>query len=292
MNYASILNFITSSVWAMHPQKLDAIIALVVNHERGITIDADRWAQLESSRSQRVGIQQGVATLGLHGTISQRAGLLTGSGGTSTDQFAASFLQAVRDPAVGAIVVDVDSPGGSVFKLNETSKLIFEHRGQKPMVAVANSEAYSAAYHLASAFDKFYVTPSGMVGSIGTVATHVDQTEYDKAMGVKYEFVHSGEHKVSGNPHEPLNDTARADLQRIVDQYGEEFTATVARNRGVSAKVVRDTYGQGKVFTSGEAKERGMVDGIKSLEEVQADMMKRVSGRRKYLEARTALDNK
>ena len=92
--------------------------------------------------------------MGLHCTISQRISLVTGGGGTYTGEFGREFDQAVSDPDVGAILMAVDSPGGSVFGVHELSQKFFEARGRKPIVAIANSEAYSAGYYIASAADE------------------------------------------------------------------------------------------------------------------------------------------
>ena len=103
----------------------------------------------------------------LHGTIAQRVGLLTGSGGTSTDEFGRQFDAALADRDVAGILIDADTPGGSVFGVHGLSQKIFESRGKKPIVAIANSEACSTGYYVASAADELWITPSGMVGSIG-----------------------------------------------------------------------------------------------------------------------------
>src|SRR5690606_4285100 len=134
---------------------------------------------------------------------------ISGPGGTSTEQFGSWFDAALRDPAVSAIVIDVDSPGGTVTGVAELAEQIFEARGKKPIYAIANALAASAAYWIASAAEELWVTPSGDVGSIGVYAMHEDISEMEAEMGLKVTLISAGEYKTEGNPHEPLGDEAR-----------------------------------------------------------------------------------
>lgn len=290
MSYEHILNAISSSYWAILPAKLSEIIAVVQSHERGVVIDAARWEALAARRQENIGVSGGVATIGLYGTISQRVGLLTGSGGTSTEEFGRTLQAAMDDPDISAVVVDIDSPGGSVYGVQELSDRIYSMRGKKPLISVSNSEAFSAAYWLASAFDKLYVTPSGQVGSVGVIATHADESAAIEREGVKYTFVTAGKYKAEGNSTEPLSEEAHGRLQQIVDTYYSTFVGHVARNRGVTPKQVEESYGQGRTFTASEALSRGMVDGIKTLDQVRGELSAKVSRSRKMRAERSRLE--
>ena len=87
-----------------------------------------------------------------------------------TEAFGAAFDRAAADSSIGAIVLNIDSPGGSVYGVEELADKIYKARGTKPVYAVANSLAASAAYWIGSAASQLYVTPSGEVGSIGVLA--------------------------------------------------------------------------------------------------------------------------
>lgn len=177
-----------------------------------------------------------------------------------------------------------------MYGVQELSDKIYYNRGKKPIIGVANSEAFSAGYWLPSAFDKLYVTPSGQVGSVGVIATHADESAAIEKDGVKYTFVTAGKYKAEGNSTEPLSEEAHGRLQQIVDTYYATFVGHVARNRGVTPKQVEESYGQGRTFTAGEALARGMVDGIKTLDQVRSDLTSKFSTSRRMRAERARLE--
>ncbi len=210
-----------------------------------------------------------VAVIPLHGTISQRMSMFSAmSGGTSTEMFGNAFREQLNDPSVKAIVMDVDSPGGSSFGVAELAQLIMSARGQKPVLAAINSTGASAAYWIASAADQVFITPGGIAGSIGVYAVHQDISQLEANEGVKTTLISAGEHKTRGNPHEPLSEDDKSHIQALVDDTYQRFIRDVARGRNTSLKAVRNDFGKGDVFTADQALKANMVDGIKTLEEV------------------------
>ena len=123
------------------------------------------------------------------------------SGATSYEQIQRQVASAIDDAGVRAILLDIDSPGGETTGCFELSDYIYSVRGIKPVYAAANDIALSAAYAIASAASKVFVTRTGAVGSVGVYALHVDQSGFDKELGAKYTYVFAGEKKVDGNPH-------------------------------------------------------------------------------------------
>jgi signal peptide peptidase SppA len=169
---------------------------------------------------------------------------------------------AVADSSIDAVVLDVDSPGGEVFGVQEAWDAIRAASKVKPVVAVANAIAASAAYYLASAADELLVTPSGMVGSIGVYALHVDVSKALEEIGEKWTFVSAGKYKVEGNPTEPLGDEARGAMQGDVDRYYSDFVQAVARGRKKTFAAVRDGFGEGRMVGARAAVEQGMADAV------------------------------
>lgn len=188
--------------------------------------------------------------------------------GTSTEAIGRAFDQAVADPAVKAIVLDIDSPGGEVAGTPELADRIFAARGRKPIVAVANAFMASGAYYLGSQADELVATPSAQVGSIGVWMAHADESRFLEALGVTVTLVSAGEHKVDGNPFEPLGEPARANMQTRVDEAYDLFVRAVARGRGVSAERIRGGYGRGAVLSAKPALAEGMIDRVEPLEAV------------------------
>src|SRR6185295_35537 len=140
-----------------------------------------------------------VAVIPIMGTISHRAeAMQAASGGTSTEKLSQRFAQAISDPKVRGVVLDIDSPGGTVAGTPELAAQIRAARGSKPIVAFANAQAASAAYWLGAQADEFLVTPSGEVGSIGVFATHEDQSAAAATAGVKMTLIADPPAKVDG----------------------------------------------------------------------------------------------
>jgi len=280
MKYRHIIQYVTSTPWAILPAKLGVILdALAFLAAGGEYSEAEIAAITGAAARPPAPVSSGVAVLPLVGTIAQRAGSLeASSGGVSTERFAQAFRQALSDPAVGAIVIDVDSPGGDVHGVDELSSEVFHARGQKPIVAVANSLAASAAYWIATAADELVVTPGGEVGSIGVFAAHVDESEWYRSQGIKPTLISAGRYKVEGNPYEPLGDAAREAIQERVDAYYDMFVRAVARNRGVGVQAVRGGFGEGRVVGAKRAVELGMADRVGTLVETVAQLARRPLG--------------
>jgi signal peptide peptidase SppA len=188
-------------------------------------------------------------------------------GGTNAEQLGSQFQTMVADPSIKAIVLDVDSPGGSVAGTSELSAMIFNARGRKPIVAQVNANAASAAYWIASAADEIVVTPSGQVGSIGVFGMHDDISKALASEGISRSLISAGKFKVEGNPFEPLGEEARAAMQARVDVAYDTFVRDVARNRGVSLTAVRDGFGQGRMVDAAPAVTEGMADKVGTMQE-------------------------
>jgi signal peptide peptidase SppA len=203
---------------------------------------------------------------------------ISGPGSTSTQQFTSALRQVLADDTVGQILIDIDSPGGSVYGVAELASEIVKARAQKPVVAVANSLAASAAYWIGCAASEFYVTPGGEVGSIGVWQAHFDYSKALEEEGVKTTLVSAGKFKVEGNPYVPLDPQAQAFMQSRVDDYYNAFIQAVAVGRGVSVDHVRNGMGEGRVLGSDAALAQRMVDGIASFDDVLARMQAKVSG--------------
>jgi signal peptide peptidase SppA len=280
-NYNRILQAVYATPWAIQPDKLEAILAFLELKASGGAIAPEVLQQIHlnalaveaarKSAGSRPGSDGSVVVLPLLGLISHRMNLMSeisGPGGTSTERFGTEFRAALEDPKVSAIVLDVDSPGGTVDGVPELADLIMSARGKKPVTAVANTQMASAAYWIASAASELVASPSAMVGSIGVFAVHQDESKAMEQAGVKPTIISYGKYKTEGNRFGPLGDAARGALQAIVDDLGNMFTRTVAKARNVPVDDVRSGFGEGRVATAQQALKMGMVDRIATLDEV------------------------
>jgi signal peptide peptidase SppA len=211
--------------------------------------------------------EDSVAVVPVLGLLTQRGGVINSVRTQSVAVLAATVSQLSRDEGVSAIVLDVDSPGGEVFGVPEAAAAIRAARAAKPIVAVANSEAGSAAYYLASQATELVVTPSGLVGSIGVFAAHEDKSKALEQEGRKVTLISAGKYKTEGNPFEPLGDEARAARQVQVDRYYGMFVQDVARGRGVNMDRVRNGFGEGRMVGAKDAVEQGMADHVGTLQD-------------------------
>jgi capsid assembly protease len=203
-----------------------------------------------------------VAVIPVTGPITQRGGGIFSLlfGGTSSENLAGTVMQYAADSSVGAIVLEIDSPGGEVYGTDEAATAIREARAAKPIVAVASSLMASAAYWIGAQATEVFVTPSGEIGSVGVYAAHVDESKALDQAGFKVSLIASAPEKVEGASTEPLTDEARATIQAQVDGYARDFERAVAKGRGVSVEKVRSDFGAGRMFRAGAAVERGMAD--------------------------------
>lgn len=277
MKYLHLVEYVSESVWAILPSKLQEIVAVLATRAADEEVDPEVVAAVVAAARRpaeppRSGAA--VAILPLLGTIGHRAGTFReASGGTSTERWGAAFRQAVQDQTVSAIVVDVDSPGGTVAGIPELADEIYRARGRKPLVGVTNSFNASAAYWLTSQLDELVAIPSGQVGSIGVMTGHVDMSEALTQRGIKVTYLTSARFKAEGAPEQPLSAEAAAHFQNQIDHYHTLFVRAVARGRGVPVAAVRgEQFGEGRVYNAQEALRRGMVDRLATLEQVVAEL--------------------
>lgn len=269
MKQSYVLQAFVETPWAILPQKLAALEEIVARHVSGEKLDAEEVQSRIHGATRPQDRQVGsVAVLPLFGTVFPRANMMTEiSGATSAERFSQQFSELLQRPDVSAIVIDVNSPGGQIGGVDELASKIFNARGQKPIVAVANHLAASAAYWIGTAADQLIVTPSGDVGSIGVFSVHQDMSAALEKDGIKISMISAGKFKTEGNPYEPLSEEARAAIQARVDEAYTSFVNAVARNRGVKPALVRKGFGEGRVVGAQEAVALGMADGVGTLEE-------------------------
>ena len=278
--YQHVIQAVFNQPWAILPSVYATICEIVRMRSQGEWFsDEEIQARIGAAPVRAGAARNGsVAVLPLYGIIAQRMSLMADmSGGVSTEQFGKAFQAALSDPEVSAIVIDVDSPGGSVSGVAELAQSIFDARGRKPIIAQANSMAASAAYWISSAAEEVVVTPGGEVGSIGVIAHHQDISGLEEMQGVKDTLITYGDNKGIGNPFEPLSDEARGYIQKRVNEYGAMFDQAVARGRGVSAAKVRSDFGQGLMFGAQEAVKLGMADRVGTLQQTIERLMGRGS---------------
>lgn len=198
------------------------------------------------------------------------------SGMTGYNAIRAQLQYAMEDSDVKGIVFDINSGGGQVSGCFELATEIREARSVKPSVAMVDAYAFSAAYAIASAASKIVLTPSGEVGSIGALIAHFDYSKMMDEYGVKVSLIHSGSHKVDGNPYEKLSREDIAGFQAKVDTARKNFVDLVALNRGLETQVVYDT--EAATYNADEALALGLVDAVEPPSEAIQAFFNELSG--------------
>lgn len=221
------------------------------------------------ARAAAGGQRQGtVAVVPVMGPITKRDSAMSMMlGGTSTTRLQMQLRQLAADDSVAAILLNVDSPGGTVSGMPELAAEIRRTRESKPVHAIVNDLGASAAYWAASQADTITATPESLTGSVGVFVEHTDCSQAMEQAGVATTYIYAGKYKVEGNPNEPLSDEARGHIQDIVDSAYAMFVADVAQGRGITAARVKSDYGEGRVLTAKDAKKAGMIDRIGTFNE-------------------------
>jgi signal peptide peptidase SppA len=263
----NLIEAICSREWAIQPRMLRTILEIANREQHNIVDALQKRDDTLMENTRRVMQREYVAIIPVYGSIFKFANMFTMiSGGSSLQMLMKDFNAALENPDIRQIILDIDSPGGEVNGVNEFANAIYEARGQKNIVAYVGGLGASAGYWIASAASKIVIDETAMVGSIGVVASYVDDSERLAKEGVKeIEIVSS----TSPNKRPNINsEDGRAIIQRRVDAIQEIFVATVARNRGVSEETVLKDFGQGDIKIGKAAVAAGMADRLGSLEGV------------------------
>jgi signal peptide peptidase SppA len=208
----------------------------------------------------------GTAILPIHGTLMKRPMFSLSVKLTSSDMVRNSVRELARMSGVRSIVLDVDSPGGSVLGIERAAQAVAEVASEMRVVAVANEMMASGGYYLSAPATEILTVESSIIGSVGVYTTRIDRVEEAEMAGWKVYIIRAGEHKAEGHPFLPFSDGERERLQREVDYYYNMFVTAVANGRGVSRKEAL-SLADGTIEVGQQAVERGFADGIASLAE-------------------------
>jgi signal peptide peptidase SppA len=261
-------NKATAEPWAITENALHTILEIAArDNETPEAVAAKLGKELQNTHS--VTERDGVAVIPVTGPLFRYANLFTMiSGATSYEMLARDFTAALDNPDINAIILNIDSPGGEVNGCAELADMIFEARGQKPIIAYASGDAASGAYWIASAADEVVASETSGLGSIGVVGVYRG-AKSDKNAPAAIEIVSS---QSPNKRLDPETDHGRAKLQARIDAMAEVFVNTVARNRGVEPERVPEQFGGGDILIGKMAVTAGLADRTGSLERLIAEL--------------------
>lgn len=269
----------------MHPGKLDAALAGIGGRivEGGVVLDGagDRidHVAFEGGRPSagRIGdkvgrayddggrqpfaIVDGVALIPIEGTLVHKGAYVGAmSGRTSYEGLQAQVLRASRNPAVKAVVFEVDSFGGELAGAFETADMIARLSADKPTLAILTDHALSAGYLLASAARQIVMPEHGRAGSIGVVTLHADWSAALEQQGIKVTVLRAGAHKMAGNPFEALADDVAQRMIGDLEAARMTFAQSVGRYRGARFNAEAALATQAQDYRGRDAVVLGLAD--------------------------------
>ena len=212
---------------------------------------------------------EGVASLDVAGTLMKHTSSM--SDGTSTVLMRRAIRQAASNPAVKAIVLRIDSPGGTVAGTRELAEEIAAAAAKKPVHANIEDLGASAAYWVASQATKIWANATALVGSIGTYGVLYDASEMARREGLKVHVVRAGAFKGMGTLGTEITEEQLADYQRVVNELNAFFVAAVAKGRGMDEAAVA-SIADGRVHVGEKAREIGLIDGVRQYDDLLREL--------------------
>lgn len=281
----TLVDFLNSP-WAILPDRLIELQAIYATHFRGDKIDIEaieaRLGRPLANEQQEYRMEQGgVAVLPVSGVLSNKANMFTRVSGGASAQMLTQQVSSMRaDPRVHGVVLDFDTPGGSVFGIPALAAEIRALAAEKPTVSVSTGMMASAGYWTGSAANAVYLSgETDYMGSIGVVATH----SYNPRAGVQTTEITAGRYKRIASDNAPLSKEGAAYIQGQVDEIYRAFVGAVAEQRDVSVEQVLERMADGRVFVGRQAIDAGLADGIATVE----TLVERMATDPKQFSART-----
>ena len=277
--YEHVLGFALQP-WNCLPEMLTVIAGILAHRIAGLDLDQ---ATIEAALVNRKNLPQprvgSVAVIPIYGVLAPRMNLLSEmSGGTSYQKLTSQIREAVADKAIRTIVLDVDSPGGSVAGNAELATEIMRARTKKPIIAQAQYLMGSSAYQISAAATEIVAAPSAHVGGIGTYTIHNDLSEALKQLGIKRTYLSKGEGKVDGNETGPMSEGYLARADALLETHFAQFVGNVVKGRGQGMTAERVTKDwKAYVYGADEAKALGMIDSVATLDQTLTRLLTEAS---------------
>lgn len=222
----------------------------------------------EPSSNPLLSVENGVGIISIHGPLMRDPDLISSLlfGATDMNQVAEAIQEAVGQDDVKSILLDIDSPGGTVNGTPELAQAVADASKLKSIHAFSAGQMCSAAYWIASQCDAVYATPSARVGSIGVMLPFIDSAEKFRSQGLKVEVFAAGKFKGMGTPGVSLSEEQRALIQSDIEEVAADFkTAVLARGRKIPDEAM-----EGQSFSARKAQRFNLAGTVKSRNEVIA----------------------
>ena len=255
--------------WAMEPQAFNSQVQWMKQLNLTAHMNSDAVTRAES-RGGRGEYQrtQSVALVQISGPMMKQVSSM--SAGASTVQARQAIRAALRDDEISAIILQIDSPGGTVSGTKDLADEVASAAKKKPVYAYIEDLGASAAYWVAAQATKIYANETALVGSIGTYGVAYDASAAADKEGIKVHVIKAGSFKGAGVLGTPVTDDQIAMMQERIDDLNEHFVKSVSKGRSLSVAQVK-RMADGAVHIAAKALELAMIDGIQSFEQTVAE---------------------
>ena len=286
--FAKISSKLFNTPLMLRPEKAEMLVAALVDRVGISKLDtingtslgaaqlrqqASDWMEEEPQTPARrqYSVEQRVARINVEGTLVHRLGGVSPySGLTGYDCLLKVITDALANKEVGAVLLDIDSPGGEVSGCfdfcRKLAAMTQRAGGDKPIIAFANEMACSAAYAIAAVCDAVMTTQTGQVASIGVWTMMIDMTKGLSKNGIEVTMIRAGERKARGGPYEHADKATVDKLQNWVDETWDIFATLVSDFRPISKQAVLAF--EGDWFTGTDALSLGLVDAVDTSEAI------------------------
>lgn len=281
MRDRKVLRLAFHTAWALEPRVFRQLVRIVSRHAAGEQPTAQDLATVRAAVGSRdaapaaeLAMVGSTAIVPIHGVVSPHGDLVdevSGPGSANLARIRQQIEAALADRAVKSIVLDIDSPGGSVDGVSEAAELIRRAKAIKPVIALANTNALSAGYWLAAQATQFLATNGARIGSIGVSMTAVDESRALSQQGVDVKIVTSNALK---NADVAQNAISTDELRAVADDvqaYHDLFVRDIAAGRGIT-EAEAAALATGAVLVGQQAVDQGFVDGVSTLDAVLASL--------------------
>ncbi len=228
----------------------------------------------------------GVAVIRVEGVISagRNAGMF-GEAGAGAESITEQIQRALRDRRVKALLIRINSPGGSAAGAEEVYEELIKARGRKPVVASMGDVAASGGYYIAAATEQIYANGSTITASIGVIDPHMEFSGLLKKIGISEDSITSGEFKSMGTPSRPYTARERQLVRTLIMDVYEQFVGAVAKGRNLPVEKVKK-IADGRILTGRQALDLKLVDKLGGFQDALQDAGRRgnISGRVKKIE--------
>ena len=212
---------------------------------------------------------QNVAKIYIEGTIEE-------DGATYNQEWVTGQIRnAMYDKDNKGIMLVINSPGGTVYESDETWQRLMDYKKEtnRPVYAYMEQMAASGGYYIASPADKIFINRNGITGSIGVIGgMSLDASKLMEDLGIKADYIHTGDNKVMGNLFQPMTEEQRNIMQQMSDEAYGQFIDVIAEGRKMDKEKIK-ALADGRIYTAKQASENGLVDGVGEYEDFEQRMI-------------------